>query len=169
MSKKIIIAICVAVVVISIDAIIFIKVDKNNLTNNQNEQNVNNLEGETTDLESNEISDEITIKVLEDTITRESIEILITDKRESNPGWDTEFKVQQKINGEWQDLKYKDDRIESDLIGMFVDDNKQLTQKLDIEKYYGKLQNGIYRIGKDIYNNADGNYIYIYSNEFEIK
>ena len=47
-----------------------------------------------------------------------------------------------------------------------VNEDNQLTLKLDIEKYYGKLSNGIYRIVKPVYDNG---YIDIYSNEFEIK
>ena len=47
-----------------------------------------------------------------------------------------------------------------------LNEDNQLTQKLDIEKYYGELNNGIYRIVKPVY---DGKYIDIYSNEFEIE
>ena len=47
-----------------------------------------------------------------------------------------------------------------------LDADNQLTQKLDIEQYYGKLSNGIYRIVKPVYDNG---YMDIYSNEFEIK
>ena len=45
-------------------------------------------------------------------------------------------------------------------------EENQLTLKLDIEQYYGKLSNGTYRIVKPVYDNG---YMDIYSNEFEIK
>lgn len=45
-------------------------------------------------------------------------------------------------------------------------ENNQLTQKLDIAKYYGELKSGNYRIAKPGYDNG---YIDIYANEFEIK
>lgn len=50
-----------------------------------------------------------------------------------------------------------------------LDENNQLIQKLDIEKYHGKLSKGTYRIVKIV---TDANYmanINIYSDEFEIK
>ena len=47
-----------------------------------------------------------------------------------------------------------------------LNEDNQLTQKLDIDKYYGKLSEGIYRIVKSVYAKE---YIDIYSNEFEIK
>ncbi len=47
-----------------------------------------------------------------------------------------------------------------------VNEDNQLTLKLDIEQYYGKLSNGTYRIVKPVYDNG---YMDIYSNEFEIK
>ena len=47
-----------------------------------------------------------------------------------------------------------------------TNEDNQLTLKLDIEQYYGKLSNGTYRIVKPVYDNG---YMDIYSNEFEIK
>ena len=45
-------------------------------------------------------------------------------------------------------------------------ENNKLTKKLDLQHYSGKLNNGIYRIVKPVYDNG---YIDIYSDEFEIK
>ena len=41
--------------------------------------------------------------------------------------------------------------------------NSQTNKKLNIENYYGELENGIYRVVKPVF---DGN---IYSDEFEIE
>ena len=117
-------------------------------------------------LEFNRNKENVTIEVLQDTITKEKVEILITDNNEDHYGWGVEFKIQQKVNEEWKDLKYVSDNLSWIDIAYELNEDNQLTQKLDVEKYYGKLSNGIYRIVKPVYDNG---YIDIYSNEFEIK
>ena len=94
------------------------------------------------------------------------MEILITDNNKEQYGWGVEFRVQEKVNGEWKDLKYISDNLSWIDIAYELGEDKQLTQKFDIEEYYGKLSNGIYRIVKPVYDNG---YIDIFSNEFEIK
>ena len=64
------------------------------------------------------------------------------------------------------DLKYILEEVVWIAIAYVPNENNQLTQILDLEHYYGKLNNGIYRIVKPVYDNG---YIDIYSDEFEIK
>ena len=115
---------------------------------------------------NNRKPENVTIQIDKNTISPESVSIIITDNNVEQYGWGVEFRVQEKINDEWKDLDY----ISYDLswidIAYELNEDNQLTQKLDIEKYYGKLNNGIYRIVKPVY---DGEYIDIHSNEFEIK
>lgn len=108
----------------------------------------------------------VTIEVLKDTITKEAVKILITDNNEDKYGWGVEFRVQEKINGEWVDLKYISDNVSWIEIAYLLNENNQITQKLNIKEYYGSLTKGIYRIVKPVYDNG---YIDLYSNEFEIK
>lgn len=115
---------------------------------------------------SNRSSENVTIEVNNSTVKHESVSITITDNNEDQYGWGVEFKVQEKVNGEWKTLNYISDELSWIDIAYQLNEHKQLTQKLDIEKYYGKLSNGIYRIVKPVYDNG---YIDIYSNEFEIK
>ncbi len=116
--------------------------------------------------ELNRNPDNVTIKVDESTVSAASVSITITDNNENHYGWGVEFRVQQKIDDKWEDLQYISDDLTWIDIAYKLNEDNQLTQKLDIEKYYGKLSNGIYRIVKPVYNNG---YIDIYSNEFEIK
>ena len=67
---------------------------------------------------------------------------------------------------EWKDIKYVSDNLSWIDIAYELGEDNKLTQKLDIEKYYGELSEGTYRIVKPIYDNG---YVYMYSNEFEIK
>ena len=108
----------------------------------------------------------VTIEVDDTTITPESVSIIITDNNEEQYGWGVEFRVQQKVNEEWEDLQYASDDLSWIDIAYEVNEDNQLTLKLDIEQYYGKLSNGTYRIVKPVYDNG---YMDIYSNEFEIK
>ena len=118
------------------------------------------------ELKFNRSKENVTIEVLQDTITKEKVEILITDNNEDHYGWGVEFRVQEKVNGEWKDLEYISDDLSWIDIAYELNENNQLTQKLDILKYYGELESGTYRIVKPVYDNG---YIDIYSNEFEIK
>lgn len=108
----------------------------------------------------------VTIEVHDTTITPDSVSITITDNNEEHYGWGVEFRVQKKVNGEWEDLQYVSDDLSWIDIAYEVNEDNQLTLKLDIEQYYGKLSNGVYRIVKPVYDNG---YIDIYSSEFEIK
>lgn len=138
-----------------------ITVAKNSSVNNQNTTiAIDNSSGETLDIESTKSPENVAIEVLEDTITRDSVTILITDNNENKYNWGVEFGVQKKVNGEWENLKYVSDRLTWNSIAYTLNENNQLTQKLDIKYYYGTLENGIYRIVK-----PTG----LYSNEFEIK
>ena len=108
----------------------------------------------------------VTIEVLKDTITNKTAEILITDNNKEQYGWGVEFRVQQKVNGEWKELEYKSDDLSWIEIAYALDKNNQVKMKINFEKYYGTLENGTYRIVKPVYDNR---YIDLYSNEFEIK
>ena len=114
----------------------------------------------------NNNSEDITMEVLQDTVTNKSLEIKITDNTEKKYNYGAEYKIQKKVNGQWEDLEYKPNDLYVIDIASNLKEKTQQTEKLDIEKYYGKLSNGIYRIKKKFYNQG---FINIYSNEFEIK
>lgn len=116
--------------------------------------------------EFNRSPENVTIEVDNSAISPESVSILITDNNVDQYGWGVEFRVQEKVDGEWKELNYIFDDLSWIDIAYELNADNQLTQKLDIEQYYGKLSNGIYRIVKPVYDNR---YIDIYSNEFEIK
>ena len=117
------------------------------------------------DMKFNRSPENVTIKVIENTISRDSVSILITDNNEDKYGWGDEFGVQEKANGEWKDLEYISDNLSWIDIAYQLNDN-ELTQKLNIKEYYGELSNGIYRIVKRVYDNG---YVSIYSDEFEVR
>lgn len=128
-------------------------------------ENVNNNEITASTQNFNRHPENVTIEVLEDTITNESVDILITDNNKDQYGWGASFRVQKKVDDVWEELNPIKE-LSFIEVAYEVGENNQLKLKTDYGKYYGKLDNGIYRIVKPIY---DKEYIYLYSNEFEIK
>ena len=118
------------------------------------------------DMEFNRSPENVSIKVIPNTACDTSVQILITDNNEDKYGWGVAFSIQEKENGEWRDLEYISDEVAWIAIAYNLNENNQLVQKVDIEKYYGKLDKGIYRVVKTIYDNEN---VDIYSDEFEIK
>lgn len=143
---------------ISVDEYNSIKVYFDNIEQNQTTSNLPTGN-------SKRNPEHVTIEVLKDTITNKTAEILITDNNEEQYGWGVEFRVQQKVNGEWKELDYISDDLSWIEIAYLLDENNQLKMKVNFEKYYGTLKNGTYRIVKPVY---DSRYIDLYSNEFEI-
>ena len=173
-NKKIIIGILIVLIII-IGIVVAYKIIEKSVTNRENfdltvenivSNPVDTVNHEQKDIKSDWSPSNVIIKVESATINPESVSITITDNNKEHYGWGVEFRVQEKVNGEWKDLKYISDDLSWIDIAYELNEDNQLTQKLDIEKFYGKLSNGIYRIVKPVYDNG---YIDIYSNEFEIK
>ena len=132
--------------------------------NNFVDNNCINIED---DLEGyNRSAENVTIEVLNDTITRESAEILITDKNEKPFYWGNEFKVQNINNGKWNDVKCINDTANYNEVINELDENNQVKINIDYGKFYGPLEDGTYRIVMKVYG---GQEIDLYSEEFEIK
>ena len=177
MNKKVLVAFIVILIIVIIGVVVIFdnNKEKKTKTNNNtssyipegvNVADENEIGAPTDNKEFNRKPENVTIEVLSNTVSNTFVEILITDNNLDKYGWGVEFRVQEKVNGEWKDLKYISSNLTWIDIAYELNKDNQLTQKLDIEKYYGKLNSGIYRIVKPVYDNG---YIDIYSNEFEIK
>ena len=173
-SKKIIIGILIVLIIV-VGIVVAYKIIEKSVTNradfnfaveNISSTPVNTIDNGQNDTELNRNTNNVTIEVDNTTISPESVTIIITDNNTEHFAWGIEFRVQKKVNEQWEDLEYVSDDLSWIDIAYEVNEDNQLTLKLDIEKYYGKLSNGIYRIVKPVYDNR---YIDIYSNEFEIK
>ena len=107
----------------------------------------------------------VTLEVDTDTLSKIGVTLIITDNNETSYGWGKDYEVQKKENNNWINLEPSKPMIVQD-IGYMLDENNQCKQNIDWSHYYGKLENGTYRIKKKVYDNK---YIDLYSNEFEIK
>lgn len=129
--------------------------------------NITDEEGiKASDLEFNKSPENVKIEVLENTITRDSASILITDNNDDKYGWGVEFHIEKKVNDSWEQMNFIRDDLAWIEIAYNLDENNQLIQKVQYGDYYGSLENGTYRIEKRVYDNG---YVSLYSNEFEIK
>lgn len=130
---------------------------------NPNENKIENTAATTQKF--NRSPDNVVIEVLEDNITKNYAEILITDNNQDHYGWGVAFRVQKKVNDKWEELNAINEMSFIE-IAYEVDKNNQIKMQVNYGEYYGALEKGIYRIVKPIYDNG---YIDLYSNEFEIK
>lgn len=139
---------------------------KPKVSNNKSDKS-DDITSTTITTKDNRDPNKIKIEVIEDTITRKSAKILITDNNASQSTWGLRFKLQKKTNDEWKTLDYISDNVRFNAIGYRTNgENNQLTMTVDYGKYYGTLEDGIYRIVKtyDVLQEID-----LYSNEFTIK
>lgn len=114
---------------------------------------------------SNRKSELVTLEIDKDTLSKVGVTLIITDNNEKSYGWGQGYIVQKKVNNEWNDLEPNEPMVVND-IAYTLDENNQWKYKIDWSNYYGKLENGTYRIKKNVY---DDGYIDLYSDEFEIK
>lgn len=121
---------------------------------------------EVSDLQFNRSPENVEIEVLKDSISRKSATIVVTDTNEDSYGWGEDYKIEQKNDNDWKEIKPNKNVIVKS-IAYNRDRNNQITFKINWENNYGELEDGIYRIVKTVYDN--NNYIKLYSNEFEIK
>lgn len=158
MNKKVIIGICIGLFIILV--IIGIFAFKNIQDKNDTID---------TELMSDETSpDNVRIEVLKDTITNETIDIRITDKNKEKYGWGAQFSIQKYVDEEWKDVPYLSSEDLPIIEEAYTpDENNQIIQKLEINKFYEELTSGTYRIVKPAY--YLGEYVKIYSDKFVIE
>ena len=144
-NKKVIIGSLIAVLIIVIGIVVVYKVVEKSVTDREDfkftVENISSNPVDTTNqgqsnIKSNRNPNNVIIKVDNTTIKPESVSITITDNNENQYGWGVEFRVQEKVNGEWKNLNYISDNLSWIDIAHQLNEDKQLTQKLDIEKYY---------------------------------
>ena len=172
---RVTIVVMIIIMAITIGLVLKIKAKSNNILNSNSTKqyiseegdipNKNDIEIPTDNLETNSNKENVTIEVLQDTITKETAEIIITDNNEEQYGWGVDFRVQKKVNRKWEELERTGDDLLSIEIAYEFDENNQIHTKVNYGKYYGTLEKGTYRIVKTVYDNG---YIDFYSNEFDI-
>lgn len=106
--------------------------------------------------------EKVSLKVLEETITKDGATLVITDENEEPYGYGEDFVLEVKKGDSWTKVEFLPDTIWKSL-AYVPNDEGILTMKLDFKDCFGSLEDGIYRVVKTILG------VNIYSNEFEIK
>lgn len=124
---------------------------------NQNDKNtvINNQE------EANRTLEKVSMKIKEGTLTKTGATIVITDKNESPYTYGTWYRIDKKVEGQWQACK----PILADYgfteIAMLVKKDGTLEIKEDWSKLYGTLEAGSYRLVKSQYEAGDYLYFWV--------
>lgn len=98
-------------------------------------------------------AEDITMEIVEGTLTNTSATIVITDLSGEDNIYDEAYRIDKLEDEKWYTL---DDIIEGNVLiagtGLGLDENNQLKQEINWEKYYGPLEKGKYRIVKNASN-----------------
>lgn len=111
----------------------------------------------------------VSMTIQKGTLKRTSATIVITDLSGKKNTYGEEYRIDKKENGNWKKL---DVIIEGEYgwtsIGYLVGANNKLVMEINWKWLYGKLEDGEYRLVKNIYMSEE-NKSYYFSVEFELK
>lgn len=109
------------------------------------------------------------LEVLEDSLNKNSITVVITDNNEFPYGWtSSQYEIEKKADdnyNNWRKVKFENEIFVVDTDAR--NEKNQITLEIDWSKQYEELSTGTYRIVKEVFDESHG-YVDIYSNEFEI-
>ena len=106
--------------------------------------------------------EKVSLKVLEDTITRDGATLVITDENEEPYGYGEDFVLEVKKGDFWEKVESLPNTVWKSL-AYVPNEEGILTMKLNFKYVFGSLEDGIYRVVKTVQS------VNIYSNEVEIK
>ena len=106
--------------------------------------------------------EKVSLKVLEDTITRDGATLVITDENEEPYGYGEDFVLEVKKGDFWEKVESLPNTVWKSL-AYVPNEEGVLKMKLNFKYVFGSLEDGIYRVVKTVQS------VNIYSNEFEIK
>lgn len=105
----------------------------------------------------------VSMKIKEPTLTNKSVIVILTDTNPIPVSYGEIFGIDKKSNNEWKPLDLKKSlfgNTDWDEGAQMVEKDRTLEMFLDIEKHYGVLKKGEYRIVKEISNNGTIEYLY---------
>ncbi len=90
----------------------------------------------------------VSIKIKDDTLTKTSATIIITDKSNKDYNYDEWFRIDKKENNKWKELE----TISSNWIDLpvYKIENNTLEMNQDWTNIYGSLKKGNYRLVKEV-------------------
>lgn len=108
----------------------------------------------------------VKLEVVENSVTKTGLELIITDTSDLQYPWDNNYYLEKKVNESWEKVNPIKEAV-SEVVTYKVDENKQIKQVIDWTETYGTLESGTYRVWKNIKTPASD--INVESNEFVIE
>lgn len=115
-------------------------------------------------IESNKIEN-VTMTIKEGTLTNTGATVVITDTNITKHIFNSEYRIDKKVNDGWLEAKRIDNNFAFKDLAWIVGDDNTITNNVNWEKLYGKLEPGQYRMIKKV----DGKMFSAIQVEFEIK
>lgn len=97
----------------------------------------------------------VSMTIKKDTLTRTSATIIISDNGKETNIYGENYRIDKKENGEWKELEKVNPNYKFNSKAYFVDKDGKLEFKCNWENYYGKLEEGEYRLVKSTKPNLD--------------
>lgn len=115
-------------------------------------------------IEVNKIEN-VSMTIKEGTLNDTGVTIVITDTNTDKHTFDEEYRIDKKVNDEWQEVNRIDNNFAFEDLAWIAGDDDTITNNVNWEKLYGKLEPGKYRMVKKV----DGKMFSAIQVEFEIK
>ncbi len=145
-----------------------VAITETNKNKNQNKEYDLNTVDTNKVIVDDEIRENVKMTVIEESISRDSVSVLITYPNDNKYNWGNEYKVYKKIGEEWTELERKH-FVARPLSNVSSDDElNQLEKTFNYADVYDPLEDGIYIVSTNVFVNYNKE-VEIFSNEFEIK
>lgn len=96
-----------------------------------------------------DLAENITMEIKEGTLTNKGATVIITDLSGNENTYNNEFRLDRKKNGRWHKM-VKEDPVIVAPGATGKDENNKVEIELNFEAYYGIIEDGHYRIVKEI-------------------
>lgn len=96
-----------------------------------------------------DLAENITMEIKEGTLTNKGATVIITDLSGNENTYNNEFRLDRKKNGRWHKM-VKEDPVIVAPGATGKDENNKVEIELNFETYYGIIEDGHYRIVKEI-------------------
>ena len=124
----------------------------------------NNIVINTAPIEVNKIKN-VTMTIKEGTLTNVGATVVITDTNTNKHTFDSEYRIDKKVNDGWEEARRIDNNFAFKDLAWIVGNDNAITNNVNWEKLYGKLEPGQYRMVKKV----DSKMFSAIQVEFEIK
>ena len=96
----------------------------------------------------------VSMEIKEGTLTKTGATVVITDKNETPYSYGEWFRIDGKDGDKWKEVEQITDNYAFNDIAYLIGEDGMLEEKIDWSELYGELENGEYRLVKELYING---------------